>query len=358
MSQTKTTLIGLTQSELESFASALGEPAYRGRQLAHWLYRRGAQSFADMTDLPAGLRERLSEIAAVGRLAVANHVGPTADHTQKFLYELADGLRIESVYLPDSPGETVCISSQVGCAMGCTFCATGRMGYYRHLSSGEIVLQILETQRQVGTTITNVVYMGMGEPLHNYDNVVKSLAILTSDWGLGLSPSRITVSTVGILPMMERWCAENPPAKLALSLHATTDEQRAQIVPAAKAFPLDALMKVMRRYAHVTRYPVTFEYIMMAGFNDRREDAENLRYLVRNIPAKINLIRLHPTGSLLESSSDDAISRFMGWLIEEGLTCTVRESRGVDESAACGMLFAQEPFHPTKSHLWERNPGA
>jgi 23S rRNA (adenine2503-C2)-methyltransferase len=353
MSQTKTTLIGLTQTELESFASELGEPAYRGRQLAHWLYRRGVTSFADMTDLPAQLRERLSEIAAAGRLDVAQRPAPTADRTQKFLYELADGLRIESVYLPESPGETICISSQVGCAMGCTFCATGRMGFYRHLTAGEIVLQILETQRQANTAITNVVYMGMGEPLHNYENVVKSLAILTSEWGLGLSPSRITVSTVGILPMMERWCDENPPAKLALSLHATTDEQRAQVVPAAKAFPLADLMKVMRRYAHVTRYPVTFEYIMMAGFNDRHEDAANLRYLLRNIPAKINLIRLHPTGSPSQSSNDDAISQFMGWLTEEGLTCTVRESRGVSENAACGMLFTQEPFRPSKAHLWE-----
>jgi 23S rRNA (adenine2503-C2)-methyltransferase len=354
MSQTKTTLIGLTQTELESFATKLGEPAYRGRQLAHWLYRRGAASFADMSDLPLALRERLSEAAIIGRLDVAQRSGPSADRTQKFLYELTDGLRIESVYLPESPGETICISSQVGCAMGCTFCATGRMGYYRHLGAGEIVQQILETQRQAETTITNVVYMGMGEPLHNYENVVKSLAILTGEWGLGLSPSRMTVSTVGILPMMERWVAENPPAKLALSLHATTDEQRAQIVPAAKAFPLEALMKVMRRYAHVTRYPVTFEYIMMAGFNDRRADARNLRHLLRNIPAKVNLIRLHPTGSTLQSSRDDAISRFMGWLTEEGLTCTVRESRGVNEDAACGMLFAQEPFRPTKAHLWER----
>jgi 23S rRNA (adenine2503-C2)-methyltransferase len=354
MTQTQKTLIGLTQSELESFSSALDQPPYRGRQLAHWLYQRNAQSFAEMSDLSVALREELATRAQIGSLTVAHRTPSEADGTQKFLYELSDGLRIESVYLPESPGTTICISSQVGCAMGCKFCATGKMGYYRNLTAGEMVLQVLETQRSTDSKITNIVFMGMGEPLHNYENVVRALEIFTAQWGLGLSPSRLTVSTVGIAPMVERWCAENPPAKLALSLHATTDDQREKIVPSAKAFPLETLMKSMRRYAHVTRWPVTFEYIMIADFNDAREDANRLRQLTRNIPVKVNLIRLHPTGGDLRSSSDEAIHRFMGWLVEEGITCTLRESRGVADSAACGMLFTQEPFRPTKAHAWEK----
>ncbi|RPH95094.1 23S rRNA (adenine(2503)-C(2))-methyltransferase RlmN [candidate division KSB1 bacterium] len=350
MPNEKSSLIGLTRGELESFVQQIGEPAYRGRQLYDGLYRRRLRSFAEMTDLPLALRTWLSEYARIGELQVERSSGPAKDHTRKFLLRLDDGLFIESVFLPESPGQTVCISSQVGCAIGCTFCATGKMGFSRNLTAAEIILQVLEIERLSGTSVTNIVLMGMGEPLHNYENVVKALKIFTDSEGMSLSPSRITVSTVGIIPMIERWCAENPPAKLAISLHATTDERRDQIVPANRAFPLEDLMKSLRRLAHVTRFPVTFEYIMIADFNDRREDAANLRHLLRNIPAKMNLIRLHPTGSGLTPSSDDAIDRFMGWLVEEGIDCTVRESRGVEDSAACGMLYAQEP-HPPLSRI-------
>jgi 23S rRNA (adenine2503-C2)-methyltransferase len=349
MTQAKTTLIGLTRDELESFARDLRQPDYRGRQLYRWLYARRVRSFDEMSDLPAAFRNELAARAEPGCLALAQRTRPAKDGTQKFLFELADGLRIESVHLPESPGQTVCISSQVGCALGCVFCATGKMGFYRNLSAGEIVLQVMEIERLIGGALTNVVLMGMGEPLHNYDNVVKAVRLLADKDGLGFTPSSITVSTVGIVPAIERWCNDNPPAKLAVSLHATTDERRLRIVPAARAFPLEALMKSLRRLAHVTRFPVTFEYIMIAALNDRREDAANLWILLRNIPAKVNLIRLHPTGSGLPASNDEAIHRFMGWLVEEGITCTLRESRGVEDSAACGMLFSQEPFRPNKA---------
>jgi 23S rRNA (adenine2503-C2)-methyltransferase len=354
MSQTKTTLVGLTQNELESFVRDLGQTDYRGRQLFHWLYAGRARSFDEMTDLPKPLRDELALVAEPGSLAVTRQNPPTPDGAQKFLFELADGLRIESVHLPESPGQTACISSQVGCAMRCAFCATGKMGFYRHLSAGEIVLQVMEIERQTGVALTNVVFMGMGEPLHNYENVVKSAHLLTDKDGLAFTPSRITVSTVGIVPAIERWCEDRPPAKLAISLHATTDERRQQIVPVARAFPLEMLMKSLRRLAHATRYAVTFEYIMIAGLNDRRQDAANLRVLLRNIPAKVNLIRLHPTGSGLAPSDDQTIHRFMGWLVEEGIACTLRQSRGVEDSSACGMLFSQEPFHPGKARAWER----
>ncbi|MFZ5433740.1 MAG: 23S rRNA (adenine(2503)-C(2))-methyltransferase RlmN [Calditrichota bacterium] len=355
MNTEKTSLIGLTRAELESFATALGEQPYRGRQLHQWLYARKVRSFDEMTDLPVALRRQLSEVTEVGELVEVRR-SQSPDGSQKFLFELSDGLRVESVYLPESPGQTVCISSQVGCAMGCTFCATGKMGWFRNLTAGEIVAQVLEIERRIPIHITNVVFMGMGEPLHNYDNVMKALALLIDKDGMAITPSRITISTVGIVPMIERWIAENPPAKLAISLHATTDERRNRIVPIGKAYPLEMLTKSLRRLAHVTRHHVTFEYIMIAGLNDRREDAANLKHLLRNIPVRVNLIRLHPTGNDLIPSSDDAIDRFMGWLTEAGITCTLRESRGVEDNAACGMLYTQEPFRPTKARAWERAP--
>lgn len=349
----KRILYGLTRSELESFAESLGEQPFRGRQLYKWLYEAREPDFSKMTDLSTAFRDQLADIADPGRLSLALQSRSMVDGAQKLLFELADGLRIESVYLPDSPGDTVCISSQVGCALGCTFCATGKMGLYRHLTAGEIVLQVFETEWITGTRLSNVVFMGMGEPLHNYENVIRAVRLLADPKGVGLSARKITVSTVGLAPAIERWMEDDPPAKLAVSLHAPTDEQRSSIMPVNKAYPLEVLFKTLRRFAHFTKHPVTFEYIMIADFNDRREDAVALGKLFRNIPAKMNLIRLHPTGSGLPPSSDEAIDRFMGRLVEEGVTCTLRQSRGVDNDAACGMLFSKEPFKPTKARSWE-----
>lgn len=350
----KKILIGLTREDLESFAQELGEPAFRGRQLYSWLYQKRATSFDEMSDLPAGWRVKLAELTEIGTLSLARPAKDTRDGSRKFLFELSDGLRVESVYLPDSPGETVCISSQVGCALGCQFCATAKMGLFRNLSAGEIVLQVLEVEGHCQSRLTNVVFMGMGEPLHNYENVVQAVRLLADENGIGISARRITVSTVGLVPGIERWMKDDPPAKLAISLHATTDERRGELMPINKAYPLDMLFKTLRRFAHVTKDPVTFEYIMIADFNDREEDVENLTRLLRNIPAKMNLIRLHPTGSGLKPSSDDAIDRFMGWLTEAGIRSTLRQSRGIEDEAACGMLFTQEPFKPTKVRAWER----
>lgn len=350
----KKILIGLTREDLESFAQELGEPAFRGRQLYSWLYQKRATSFDEMTDLPAGWRVKLAELTEIGTLSLARPAKDTRDGSRKFLFELSDGLRVESVYLPDSPGETVCISSQVGCALGCQFCATAKMGLFRNLSAGEIVLQVLEVEGHCQSRLTNVVFMGMGEPLHNYENVVQAVRLLADENGIGISARRITVSTVGLVPGIERWMKDDPPAKLAISLHATTDERRGELMPINKAYPLDMLFKTLRRFAHVTKDPVTFEYIMIADFNDREEDVGNLARWLRNIPAKMNLIRLHPTGSGLKPSSDDAIDRFMGWLTEAGIRSTLRQSRGIEDEAACGMLFTQEPFKPTKVRAWER----
>ncbi|MBU1919327.1 23S rRNA (adenine(2503)-C(2))-methyltransferase RlmN [bacterium] len=350
----KTILYGLTLEELESFAIKLGAASYRGRQLYSWLYKQRVYDFDRMLNLPIPFRERLKETCQSGRLETALKGLPASDGAQKFLFELADGLRVESVYLPDSPGDTACISSQVGCALGCTFCATGKMGFYRNLTTAEIVLQVLEIEWQTGKSLSNIVFMGMGEPLHNYDNVVKATRLLADAEGIGISARRLTVSTVGLVPQIERWREENPPAKLAISLHAPTDAQRIQLMPVNKAYPLETLFKSLRRLAHTTNFPVTFEYIMIADFNDRKEDAIQLGRLFQNIPAKMNLIRLHPTGSGLQPSSDEAIDRFMGNLVAEGIRCTLRQSRGITTDAACGMLFSKEPFRPSKARAWER----
>ncbi len=349
----KTTLYGLTLEELESFAQELGEAPYRGRQLYHWLYNQRTSDLLQMKNLPAAFKQKIEESSQSGRLEIALKGLPAQDGAQKFLFELEDGLRVESVYLPDSPGDTACISSQIGCALGCSFCATGKMGFYRNLTAGEIVTQALEIEWQIGHRLSNIVFMGMGEPLHNYDNVVKAVRLLADPDGMGLSARRLTVSTAGLVPEIERWREDNPPAKLAVSLHASTDKQRLQLMPVNKAYPLEMLFKSLRRLAHVCNYTITFEYIMIANFNDRKADAINLGRLLRNIPAKMNLIRLHPTGGNLEPSSDEAIDRFMGYLVAEGIRCTLRHSRGVDTDAACGMLFSQEPFRPSKARAWE-----
>lgn len=351
----KKQLIGLTREELESFAAGLGEPAYRGRQLFEWLYRRRMQDFQGMTNLPEDLRSRLAQSASIGTLGTAARNGVSSDGSEKFLFELEDGLRIESVHLPDSPGETVCISSQVGCALKCSFCATGRMGFFRNLTAGEMLLQVMEVERLTERRLTNVVFMGMGEPFHNYNQVVRVVRLLADKEGLAVTPAKITVSTVGIVPMIERWTADLPPAKLALSLHAATDKQRSTIMPVNRVYPIEVVFKSLRRLAHASQYPLTVEYIMIDGFNDRYEDAENLSRLLRNLRVKVNLIRLHPTQSELVSSSDTAINRFMKWLTEFGVTCTLRQSRGVENKAACGMLFSDEPCRPVKTHGQEQN---
>ncbi|MBK6766207.1 MAG: 23S rRNA (adenine(2503)-C(2))-methyltransferase RlmN [bacterium] len=213
----KKILIGLTRKELESFAHEQSEPAFRGRQLYSWLYQKRATSFDEMSDLPATWRLKLKDVATIGTLGLARPANASRDGSRKFLFDLEDGLRVESVYLPDSPGETVCISSQVGCALGCHFCATAKMGLFRHLTASEIVLQVLEVEKHCSTRLTNIVFMGMGEPLHNYDQVLAALRLLTDENGIGLAARRITVSTVGLVPAIERWMKDSPPAKLAIS---------------------------------------------------------------------------------------------------------------------------------------------
>jgi 23S rRNA (adenine2503-C2)-methyltransferase len=346
----------LTQQELESFLESLGHPAYRGRQVYHWVFARRISRLEDMTDLPVGLRRDLSDLASIETPAVAAVSSRARDGTRKYLFEFQDGYRVESVFLPGSSSQTVCISTQIGCTLNCVYCATGRMGFYRNLTAGEMVSQVLEIEREEKAAISNVVFMGMGEPFYNFDAVMKAVQLFADPAGIGLSSRRITVSTIGIVPAIRRIAREGMSAKLAVSLHATDDDRRSRIVPVNRKYPLSPLMKALRAYAHVARYAVTFEYILIKDLNDRPEDAAALPDLLRNIPAKINLIRLHPTDCDLEPSPEERIDSFVKALRDAGLDVTLRASRGLECQAACGQLATQEP--PQQKSLKVSSAGA
>jgi 23S rRNA (adenine2503-C2)-methyltransferase len=336
-------LRNLTRQELESFLISSGYPAYRGRQLYRWIFARRVSDFDEMTNLPQDLRAHLSHTAVIESPRIASHSPKASDGTGKYLFELSDGCRIEAVYLPSSSGQTVCISTQVGCPLNCMFCATGQMGFYRNLTTAEIVGQVIEIEKEEQTRISHVVFMGMGEPFFNFDAVMKAVHLFSDRAGMGISARHIAVSTIGIVPAIERLSREPMPAKLAVSLHATNDERRSQIIPINRKYPLELLMKALRTYAHVTRYPITFEYILIKDLNDRPEDAAALPHLLRHIPAKLNFIRLHPTPCNLEPSSEERIASFLEEVRAAKLNATLRASRGLECLSACGQLAPQEP---------------
>lgn len=344
----------LSEDELERLAVEYGEPAFRGRQLFRWLFNRGATSFEEMTDLPKLFRQRLSQVAEIRAITrVARHV--SGDGTIKCLYRLASGREIESVLIPDFDGDgaatrlTVCVSSQVGCAMACSFCATGLMGFHQNLTSGEIFDQVLsmdaDARQTYGRGITNIVYMGMGEPLLNYESVMRSIHVLTHDAGFGLSPKRITVSTVGLARRIRQLADDGFKANLAVSLHAPSDEKRSSIMPVnrAAATDLTALREALTYYVEQTGRRVTYEYCMFAGVNDTLDDAAQLAEFAQRVPGKINLIMYNPVEGLgFQRTPDAQLNGFISRLVERGATVTVRRSRGQDIDAACGQLAVRE----------------
>lgn len=336
-------LIGKTQAELEALAEALGQPKYRGRQLATWLYDKGARDFDAMSDLPKAFRQALAEghsVAAVQETAARGG----SDGTTKFLFAGADGKEIEAVWIPYPDRVTACISSQVGCAMACRFCATGQLGFDRNLSVGEIVDQVLAMQSKMGRRISNIVYMGMGEPLLNLKAVLASVKLLNQEVGIGMR--QITISTVGIEPKIRELAAEKLQLTLALSLHAPTDELRSELVPMNEKFDLDDLRAAVADYEAATGRRVTLEYIMLDGVNDRPQDAEALIKWSRGLHVHINLIPYHPTGSAYGASPPEAIQRFAKRLEEAGFPTHVRADRGLEIEAACGQLKRQLAKRP------------
>lgn len=342
-------LYGRTRSELERAVGELGLPAYRGRQLYRWIYPRAVTDFDSMTDLPRAVRAELAKHYSVRPPPVAGR-HRSQDGTVKFLFGLEDDNKVEAVYIPDHPEEasskravrhTICLSTQVGCPLKCTFCYSGTVPFARNLTVGEILGQFGAVTRELlkTTTRVNVVFMGMGEPLLNPEAVLSALAVLTDPDGFAVSPRRITVSTAGLAEELERFAKAAPPVGLAVSLHATTDEARDRMMPINRKYPLEELLAAARRLPLPKRRKITFEYVLLGGENDSETDARRLARLLTGIPAKVNLITYNPwPGSPHQASTDEATERFLGILLHAGYTASLRRSRGDDILAACGQL--------------------
>ncbi len=364
----KTDLLGLTLPQLLQWLVERGEAPFRAKQLYSWLYKHLVTDFSAMTNLPQALRNRLAQEASIGPMVVRSELSSKDDRTRKILLELVDGKLIESVlmlYPPiaqSSARATVCVSTQAGCAFGCTFCATGQMGFDRHLSGGEIVAQVLYFARELraapwsakdqgdreghpGDTasidhITNIVLMGMGEPLHNYDNVLQALRILNSADGFNLGARHMTVSTVGLVPAIRKLSQEPLQVNLAISLHAPTDEMRSQTMPVNGKYPLKELLAACKDYIAATGRQVTFEYVLLAGVNDTAECAHQLGTLLAPLKqfAHVNCIPVNATSADYRPPSGEAIRAFRNILFEHGVSNSVRAERGDDIAAACGQL--------------------
>ncbi len=332
----------LSREELEEWARDLGLPAFRGRQLFSWLWRPGFQDFSQMTDFPKALRKTVADMGIIIDLRVVAEQR-SVDGTIKIAWGLADGLIVESVVIPGQGHKTLCISSQVGCAMGCKFCNTARMGFHRQLVPSEIAGQVLATLRHIGEEKrpTNIVFMGMGEPLANYDNVLKSIHILTDDLGLNFSLRKITVSTCGLIPEILR-LGRDIDVGLAISLQAPDNKTRSQIMPVNLRYPLAQLIEACHGYRLSRRRRITFEYILIAGLNDSLEQAVLLARLLRGIHSKINLIPYNEDSSLsFRCPIPEQILSFQQVLKKANYTATIRKSKGQDISAACGQLYAE-----------------
>jgi len=336
-------LVGLPTGELERALLALGEKPYRGRQVAEWIYARGARDFAAMTNLPHPLRTKLDQHYRIGSLRETARRETPDRKTRKLALTIPGGGIVESVFMTTPKRYTFCLSAQHGCGFACRFCATGRMGRGRNLAAGEIVEQALRLRRELppGTQDFNVVMMGMGEPLENYDAVIAALGILTAPapGGLGLSPKRVTISTVGLVPQIVRLADEGHRYRLAISLHAATDEARSKLMPVNRTFPLASLIRAVTHHVETTGRRVTFEYILIEEINDSIGDAAKLVRLVAQLPCKINLIPYNPIGpGKFKRPSADRIQRFVDYLSPRVAAVTVRYSQGVEIGAACGQL--------------------
>ncbi len=330
----------LTRLELQQAFEDLGLPRFHGTQIFRWMYKRGVTDPAAMTDLSRELRATLAGTATISTPELIKKE-VSSDGTIKFLFKLAGGQLIESVYIPDTPAQTFCVSTQVGCAMNCAFCLTGKMGLIRNLTAGEIAGQVRVLAHETGLAdkAFNVVLMGMGEPLHNYDAVMKSLRMLADEEGLAVHPRRVTLSTVGVVPAMARLADEELMPNLAISLHATTEAQRNRLVPINRKYDIEELIEACRQMPLRRRGKITFEYVMLAGENDSPDDARRLVKLLRGLKAKVNLLPLNEAAGIdFKRPSDDVVNRFAKILAEADVTVSVRKSRGRDIRAACGQL--------------------
>ena len=353
-------LLGMTPEELKQAALSVGLPAFAGGQLARWLYVRKARSFDEMTDISKTGRERLKEAFQTG-VTVPSLCQVSGDGTKKYLFpvsctrvsglnayalcrpgELEDGA-VEAVMIPEEDRRTLCVSSQAGCRMGCRFCMTGRQGFHGQLSVSDILSQLVAVEE--ADSLTNAVFMGMGEPLDNEENLFRALEVMTASWGFAWSPKRITVSTIGVLPALRRYL-DRTRCHLAVSLHDPFPDERLGLMPVQKAWPLDEIVGLLRQYDFSGQRRVSFEYTMFAGLNDSTAHADALIRLLRGLECRVNLIRFHKIpGVPYEPSPDLVMERFRDRLTRNALTCTIRASRGEDILAACGMLAGEHGEH-------------
>jgi 23S rRNA (adenine2503-C2)-methyltransferase len=336
-------LANLERAALESALDARGHPRFHARQIFRWIYKHGVTDIAAMTDLSRDLRATLANEFTLGTPALAQRE-TSVDGTEKFLLRLADGTHIESVFIPDTPAMTFCVSTQVGCAMACAFCLTGKMGLVRNLTAGEIAgqVRVLAGALRLRDKKFNIVLMGMGEPLHNYDETMRALRILADEHGFDMSPRRITLSSVGLLPALERLAEEEVMPNLAISLHAPTDLQRGELVPINKKYGVADIIAACKRFPLNRRSRITFEYVLLAGVNDSPQDARKLARLVAGVKSKVNLIPLNAAAGIpFDRPSDEAIDRFAKIVADHGVRVSVRKSRGRDIRAACGQLIVE-----------------
>ncbi len=357
----KQNLLDFDREAFEAWFAEMGEKSFRATQLIKWIHQFGVTDFQQMNNLPKILRQSLEQNATVENLQVASDA-LSADGTRKWLLQLADGNVIETVFIPEESRGTLCISSQAGCALDCSFCATGRQGFNRNLTTGEIISQLwlasqlLDKDSKPGRKITNVVMMGMGEPLLNFDNVVRAMRIMMDDFAYGLSKRRVTVSTAGVVPAMDR-LADMLDMRLAVSLHATNDELRNKLVPLNKKYPLKELFQACHRFVdkQKARYRITFEYVLLDGVNDKPEHARELVRLLKGLPALLNLIPFNPfEGSGYKTSSAKAIKCFSEQLHKAGITTVIRKTRGEDIDAACGQLAGKIHDKSRRSRRFEK----
>jgi 23S rRNA (adenine2503-C2)-methyltransferase len=330
----------LSPSELNEFLEAFGKERYRSIQILRWLYQKGVQSLDEMTNLSKRFREELSQVSFISNLLLLR-VEIAKDGTKKFLFQLEDENRIESVLIPDKTRLTLCLSTQVGCPLGCRFCLTGKIGWKRNLTTSEILNQISAVSKTLPEkkSITNIVLMGMGEPLANYDNTLRAIHLMHHPDAFKFSSRRITLSTVGLLPELERLAKEKISFRLAISLNASDEETRSQLMPVNRRYPLKKILTLCKNFPLRPRTRITFEYVMVEGVNDSPRDAKKLLNLLKGIPSKVNLIPLNEASGIpFKRPLDKAVNRFQEILMEGGLTAIVRMSKGTEISAACGQL--------------------
>lgn len=333
--ESRVNLLGMTLPQLQELCAAEGFPRFTAKQLCDWLYNKRVESIDAMTNLSLAQRARLNEMAYIGRETPVR-CQVSRDGTKKYLFPVLDGHYVEAVYIPEEDRATLCVSCQVGCKMGCRFCVTGQQGFHGNLGAGDILNQLFSIPEY--GELTNVVFMGMGEPMDNLDAILAATQTMTSDWGLGWSPKRITVSTVGIVPGLKRFLDESQ-CHVAVSLHNAVPQERLQMMPVQKAFPLSEVLALLRHYDWSGQRRLSFEYTMFRGLNDDQQHAQKLVDALKGLDCRVNLIRFHESPEApYKTSLPTAIKAFQDYLNRHGVTCTLRASRGQDIDAACGLL--------------------